>query len=47
VSIDREEIMKKIVLTVLAAALIAGASLGGQILWGDAPIASDYLVWGS
>jgi hypothetical protein len=38
--------MKKIVVTMLAAALLAGGSLGGYITWGDAPVA-DGLIWGS
>jgi hypothetical protein len=42
--VDREEIMKKIALTVLSAALLAPA-LGGAVVWGNAFVAT--VVWGN
>jgi hypothetical protein len=38
--------MKALVLTLLAAALLAGSALGGSIVWTDAPV-GDSIIWGN
>jgi hypothetical protein len=38
--------MRQLVLLAALALTIAGASLGGYIIWGDAPVADDAVIWG-
>jgi hypothetical protein len=38
--------MRKLVLLAALALTIAGASLGGAVVWGNGPVADDAVIWG-